>query len=153
MTEIRGGVKVTAMSTFELQTFHAGKWDVDSYFDDRELAMSEAEKLDVGGRHSGVRVLQEDFSEDSNRSRVRVIFSKMKDASGGGDDDWRVKIQREKQRASGMRGGDEGEMRGRGRRRQPKSRSNMYLVISIGIIILLAGVAAMIGLQEFAKKI
>lgn len=141
------------MSTFELQTFHAGKWDVDSYFDDRELAMSEAEKLDVGGRHSGVRVLQEDFGDDSNRSRVRVIFSKMKGSGENGDDDWRVKIQREKQRASGMRGGDDGEIRTKRRPRQQKSKSNVYLVISIAIIILLAGVAAMVGLQEFAKKI
>lgn len=139
------------MSTFELQTFHAGKWDVDSYFDDRELAMSEAERLDVSGRHSGVRVLQEDFDDDSTRSRVRVIFSKMKD-SGGGDEDWRVKVQRNSQRTSGMRGGGGGEIRARRRPNQPKSRSNLYLVISIGIVILLIGVAAMIGLQEFAKK-
>jgi hypothetical protein len=140
------------MSTFELQTFQAGKWNVDSYFDDRELAMSEAEKLDVSGRHTGVRILQEDFDEDSTRSRVRVIFSRMK---GGGnvDDDWRVKVQRQSQRTSGMRGSEDAGTRGRRHQRQPKKKSNLYLVISIAIVILLAGVAAMIGLQEFAKSL
>ena len=140
------------MSTFELQTFQTGKWAVDSYFDDRDLAMSEAEKLEVSGRHSGVRVLQEDFEGDDSKSRVRVIFSKMKGSSTN-DDDWRVKVQRKSQKASGGRGDSEGGMRSKRRPNQPKSKSNLYLVISIGIIILLAGVAAMVGLQEFAKII
>lgn len=138
------------MSTFELQTFQTGKWAVDSYFDDRDLAMSEAEKLEGSGRHSGVRVLQEDFDGDDTKSRVRVIFSKMKGSSTN-DDDWRVKVQRNSQKASVGRADSEGSMRSKRRPNQHKSKSNLYLVISIGIIILLAGVAAMVGLQEFAK--
>ena len=140
------------MSTFELQTFQAGKWAVDSYFDDRDLAMSEAEKLDVSGRHSGVRVLQEDFEGDNNRSSVRVIFSKLK-GSDNADDDWRVKIQRTSQKASADRADGARGARPRRRPQKSKSNSNLYLVISIAIVILLAGVAAMVGLQEFAKLI
>ena len=138
------------MSTFELQTFQTGKWAVDSYFDDRDLAMSEAEKLEGSGRHSGVRVLQEDFDGGDTRSSVRVIFSKMKGSSTN-DDDWRVKVQRNSQKASGARGDSEGGTRSKRRPNQPKKKSNLFLVISIGIIILLAGIAAMVGLQEFAK--
>ena len=142
------------MSTFELQTFHAGKWAVDSYFDDRDLAMSEAERLDNSPRHSGVRVLQEDFDDGSDRSTVRVIFTKVKDG-GETDGGWRGQVkkpsQKPSQKASGTRAASNG---GTKSKRQPKKQhgtSNLYWIISIAVILLLAGVAAMIGLQEFAK--
>lgn len=140
------------MSTFELQTFHAGKWAVDSYFDDRELAMSEAERLDTSGRHPGVRVLQEDFSADSNKSTVRVVFSKMKGSEDTGGD-WRGKVQQPSQKTVPGRASSEGVPKNRRRQAKPKSKSNLYLIISIAIVLLLAGVAAMVGLQEFAKFI
>ena len=64
------------MSTFEIQVYKSGNWNVDSYFDDREIALSEAERINGSGRHAGVRILQEDYNEASNETKSRVVFSK-----------------------------------------------------------------------------
>lgn len=137
------------MSSFELQTYKAGKWEIDSYYDDRELALSEAERLDIGGRHNGVRVVEENYDETSNRSSYHVVFTKMK-RIGGGADDWRSKAQRVSRR-TGVAGAHAGEARPRSRPRgAPKRRTNLYLIVILALVLLIGGVAAMIGLQEVA---
>ena len=44
------------MQAYEIQVYHNGRWEFDSYFNDRELVMSEAERMGGSGRYSGVRV-------------------------------------------------------------------------------------------------
>ena len=46
------------MRSYEIQTFKDGKWRLDSIFDDRELAILEAKKIDEGTRYAGVKVLE-----------------------------------------------------------------------------------------------
>jgi hypothetical protein len=138
------------MSSFELQTYKAGKWEIDSYYDDRELALSEAERLDVGGRHNGVRVVEENYDETSNRSSYHVVFTKMKRISGSGDD-WRSNAQRVARRNRAA-AGPSGEVRPRSRAREaPKRGANLYLIVILALVLLIGGVAAMIGLQEVAR--
>jgi hypothetical protein len=142
------------MSAFELQTYKGGKWEIDSYYDDRELALSEAERLDVGGRHGGVRVVEENYDEATNRSTYNVVFSKMKRIAGG-TDDWRTKAKRAPRtsRRSGAAGAAPGgEMHPRSRPRPaPKRNANLYIIIVLAAVLLFGGIAAMIGLQEVAK--
>ena len=42
------------MRAFEIHTYQDGKWRIDSVFDDRELAMFEARRVDEGSRYAGV---------------------------------------------------------------------------------------------------
>ena len=49
------------MRAFEIHTFREGQWKVDSVYDDRELAMHEARKVDENGRYAGVRVIEEKY--------------------------------------------------------------------------------------------
>ena len=49
------------MSTFEIQVYKNGNWNVDSYFVDRDVALSEAGRLDEAVRHLGVRVVEENY--------------------------------------------------------------------------------------------
>ena len=139
------------MSTFELQIFKSGNWSVDSYFDDRDLAMSEAEKIDGSGRHAGVRILQEDYDEPTNKSNCRVIFSKMRQTAE--NQEWRVQAQRAaRRRTAGEQGDHDGELRIRRRRpASKKSNTSLYIALAVAFVLLIAGAAAMIGLQEFAK--
>jgi hypothetical protein len=51
------------VSTFEVQIYKRGIWHVESFFDDRALVLSEAERLYETGRHAGVRVLQENYDD------------------------------------------------------------------------------------------
>lgn len=141
------------MSTFELQVYKTGIWNVDSYFDDRDLALSEAEKLDETRRHAGVRILQEDYDEGANISSCRVIFSKMRQSNDA--DSWRAQAKQAPAARPGgsVRGPVAGKSRARGNRQSTakKSKSSLYLLLGIGLIVLIAGAAAMIGLQEIAK--
>ena len=137
------------MSTFEIQVYKSGGWNVDSYFDDREIAMSEAERLNESGRHAGVRILQEDYDEASNSSKCRVVFSKtrLSDAS----QEWRVQAKRTSMAKNGAsaEGGNAPPSR---RRSLPKNSStSLYIGLVVAFMVLIAGAAAMIGLQEIAK--
>ncbi len=136
------------MSTFEIQVYKSGNWNVDSYFDDREIAMSEAERINGSGRHAGVRILQEDYDEASNKSKCRVVFSKTRQSDE--NQEWRVQAKRASMtRTSATKGGNARPSR---RRSSPK-RSNASLSIGliVAFMVLIAGAAAMIGLQEIAK--
>lgn len=135
------------MNTFELQIYKSGIWAVDSYFDDRELAMSEAEKLEKSAKHAGVRILQEDYDEGANVSNCRVIFSKMRQSDE--NQDWRVTARRTSMTRAGVNGGD---LPIRRQRPSPKkSNTSLYIGLAVAFIVLIAGAAAMIGLQEIAK--
>ena len=62
------------MKTFEIHTFRDAQWKVDSVFDDRELAVHEARKVDENGRYAGVRVIEENYDESSDHTTIRTIF-------------------------------------------------------------------------------
>jgi hypothetical protein len=62
------------LRAFEIHTFQGGKWKIDSVFDDRELAMLEAGRMDESGRYAGVRVIEEDFDELTQKTKIRTIF-------------------------------------------------------------------------------
>jgi hypothetical protein len=137
------------VSTFEIQVYKSGVWNIDSYFDDREIAMSEAERLNESGRHAGVRILQEDYDEASNRSKCRVVYSRTKHSNA------RQERRGQGKRASMNREGAstrEGNTRPSRRRPSPKNSStSLYIGFVVALMVLIAGAAAMIGLQEIAK--
>lgn len=138
------------MSTYELQVYKTGIWNVDSYFDDRDLALSEADKLDLSGKHLGVRILQEDYDEGSNISSCRVIFSKMRQS--GETEDWRATAKRSSSKAGGAHAGHGGD-RPRRRRQSPgrKKKTSLYIIFGIGLVVVIGGAIAMMGLHEIAE--
>lgn len=139
------------MSAFELQIYKAGKWEIDSYYDDRELALSEAERMDVTGRHGGVRVVEENYDESTNTSSYQVVFTKIKKLDQGRND-WRAKAQSAPRRTQGATAAPAGEPRARVRPKPaPKRTTSIYLVVVIALVLLFGGIAAMIGLQEAAR--
>ena len=60
------------LRTFEVQTFRNGQWTIDSVYDDRDLALFEAQRLTRMGRFLGVRVLEEFLGTEG--SKTRIIF-------------------------------------------------------------------------------
>ena len=62
------------MKAFEIHTFHNGRWKIDSVFDDSDLAVLEARRLNDGKAQLGVRVVEEEFDEQSRRTMARTIF-------------------------------------------------------------------------------
>jgi len=62
------------MILFEIHTFRDGKWKIDSVFDDKELAVYEAQRIEKGGRFSAVRVIQETYDEETQRTSIRTVY-------------------------------------------------------------------------------
>lgn len=61
------------MASFEVQIYERTRWKIISIFDDKELAIYEAERAVASKRHGGVRVIQELQAPD-NEVRIQVIF-------------------------------------------------------------------------------
>lgn len=62
------------MRAFEIQVYNGGRWNIDSIFDDRDLAVHEAKRMDTSGRYVGVRVVEETYDEEQDHTSTRTIF-------------------------------------------------------------------------------
>lgn len=137
------------MKAFEIHTFQGGKWKIDSIFDDRDLAMFEAQRIDSSNRYSGVRVVEEVFDESSEQTSVKTIFRggrgleqrALKDAPDAGKSGPRPAARRPAAAAGRARGG---------RRRPPPRKQKGFAgpLVVLFFVVLLGG-AALYGLQYF----
>ena len=133
------------MRAFEIHTFRDGQWKVDSVFDDRELAIHEARKVDESSRYSGVRVIEENYDEASDLTTTRTIFRGKQDATKSKSP--RPTTRKAANRAA-HRGGGERSRNGKSRPRPKKKKSSGVLVpVLILMLLLIAGVAVMFGLH------
>ena len=114
----------------------------------RELALFEARRVDEGSRYSGVRVIEENYDEASDLTTTRTIFR-------GGTADRLEKAQMKKKagsaRVAARRGGGGGET---GKKRQAKKNqktSNPLIPVLILSVLVIAGLAALFGLQELSQ--
>jgi hypothetical protein len=62
------------MVAFELQTYQGGTWKIDSMFDDRDLAVMEAQRLGKSDRYSAVRLIEEVYNPETQNTTTRTIF-------------------------------------------------------------------------------
>ena len=107
------------MDTYELQVYQNGGWQFDSYYDSKNIVLSEAERIDATGRYLGVRVLEEKFDEERQKSSYSTIFSRLKkDAQIGSPQPQAIRAD------SGVSGG---KAKGSGHRPAPGRRSKKNL--------------------------
>jgi hypothetical protein len=66
------------MILFEIHIFRDGAWKVDSVFDDRELAVYEAQRIEHTGRMPAVRVIEEIYDEATQRTKTRTVYRSSK---------------------------------------------------------------------------
>jgi hypothetical protein len=66
------------MILFEIHIFRDQAWKVDSVFDDRELAVYEAQRIEKTGRYPGVRVIEELYDEATERTKTRTVYRSSK---------------------------------------------------------------------------
>ena len=135
------------MKAFEIYTFRGGNWKIDSVFDDKDLALFEAKRMDSSNRFPSVRVVEEIFDEVSSQTSTRTIFR------GGSDAEQSYRapkkaapaINKARPRAAGA------ERSPTGRRRKPaKKKSGFSGPFLILLLVVVFGFAAMFGLQFFA---
>jgi len=66
------------MVVFEIHTFREGVWKIDSVFDDKELAVVEAQRMERAGRYSAIRVVEESFDEATEKGNTRTVYRSTK---------------------------------------------------------------------------
>ncbi len=140
------------MRAFEIHTFHNGKWKIDSVFDDRDIALFEASRMESGSRFAAVRVVEESFDEDSQECSTRTIYT--------GANDVQTKPAPNNKPRQGSRPGASAKGRGREPNRRKRAKINkkkqkkgIGFSIMILALALFGGVAAIVGLRLLAEFI
>ena len=134
--------------SFELQTYVGGTWKIDSVYDDRQLAVYEAQRLQAGGRYSAVRVVEERFDHDSGRITSKTVFRASKTEAPNAEALERQKAaRREVQEARRAAGVGEFKKRGRPAAQPRQSAPSAVTLTLIFAAVMIAGVGAIIGLR------
>ncbi len=60
--------------SYELYSLREGHWSLDSVYDDRGLALNEARYLLKRRHEKGVKVIKENYDDETNRSIPATIF-------------------------------------------------------------------------------
>ena len=137
-------------NTYELQVFQNGGWQFDSYYDNKDLVLSEAERIDAGGRYLGVRVLVEKFNEERQSSSFATIFSRLKkndEICGSASPGARAGGAAFDAGAKSSRGARTGA------RKSKKSGSNVTWILMGGIGLVVFGIGVILALRNFAESI
>jgi len=136
------------MSAYELQVYQNGGWQFDSYFDNRELVLSEAERLDAAKRYLGVRVLEEIYNEEKQSSSYKTIFSRLRrnEEVGGGKGRSASASRTSAPPGAGMYA----SRRGGGRPAPAKSSGSIVWPLIGGIFLVVIGVVMVYILREFS---
>tara|TARA_R110000787_G_scaffold36145_37_gene92536 strand:- start:3482 stop:3907 length:426 start_codon:yes stop_codon:yes gene_type:complete len=137
------------MKAFEIQTYQDGKWRINSIFDDRELALFEARRVDESSRYSAVRVIEELFDETSSKTSTKTIFrgGRAADPRTAREPDAKKKtaVKRTARGAANRSGA-----RRPGVRRPPaQKKTSMAGPVVLLLLVIVLGGAAMFGLQYF----
>lgn len=69
---------MATLIAYEVHTHEHGSWQIASMFDDKELALIEARRIEEGLRHRETRVVEETHDEESGRTKSKVIYSSPK---------------------------------------------------------------------------
>jgi hypothetical protein len=140
------------MHSYEIQLFKRGKWEFDSYFDDREAAMFDADRLAADLRIQGVRVLKENYDQKSNVATCDVIFTRLRKESGPGDRRKSVK-KTARSNSKATSSPDAARRPARQKKVQKKSGSPVKALVAFALIVLVGGVVTLLGLGGFLSFI
>lgn len=133
---------------FEIHTYQGGKWKIDSVFDDRDLAMFEAQRMDGSGRFSAVRVVEEVFSEKTQETKTRTIFRGSKiDGANNAELEKSKTARQNAPQPRKKRPAEAGPRKRPPPRRAPKRKSSAMRLIAITLMIVIVAGAALVGLQ------
>ena len=135
------------MKAFEIHTYQSGKWKIDSVFDDRDLAMFEAQRMDSSGRCTGIRVVEEIYLESTRETKTRTIYRGSKIAEANAAQLRKSKENRiNKGQALKKRKTDPVQRRKTAQKRKRKKKASPVRLIMIMIMITAMAAGAMYGL-------
>ncbi|HER25541.1 MAG TPA: hypothetical protein ENI69_00365 [Rhodospirillales bacterium] len=126
--------------SFEIYSFKNGNWMLDSVHDDKNMAIHQSRMLISSPHHIAVRVIEESYDDDADRSFSKIIYKEQK----GKEENKPKKQVSKKKKGSGSAGTVKKKKK---KKKGSFSSSMIILVISVGGIGigLLALVAVMIA--------
>lgn len=135
------------MQSFELQTLDRGKWRTDSVYDDRTLAITQAERVNEGRRYVGIRVVEEIYDEATNMTKCRTLFR-----GGTGTTDGPSKPEAATKPKSAMSRTGRGREPVGSRRVEPKAKKSGFLgPVMMLLVVSLVGAVAFFGLEHLSS--
>jgi hypothetical protein len=138
-----------------VQTYRNSKWSVDSVFDDHQLAVFEARRMDESGRFGGVRVVEEIWDPNTNRTSTRTVFRDSKYHKVNQEILERSRAGRQQVTESKQRRVDRTQgysiTRAREKRDRIRKKSNPIRLLVITIAILGAAMAAGLFLDRIER--
>lgn len=139
------------MKAFEIHTYQGGKWKIDSVFDDRDLALFEAQRMDGSGRYSGVRVVEEVFVEQTQETKTRTIYRGTKvEAANAAELQRSIQVRQQASGAPQKKQIDPAQRKRAAQKRVVKKKANPARLVTITVVLLIVAAAALAGLH-FAK--
>ncbi|MEQ8640678.1 MAG: hypothetical protein RIE31_08755 [Alphaproteobacteria bacterium] len=135
---------------YEIQIYTSGAWKIDSVFDDRELAVAEAQRLERSRRYPAVRVMEEQFSDAEQVSRTRTVYR-----GSGVDRSNRRAVQRQVKNKQEIEAEKAQVDANRDARTNPPPRRKSATTITVWAmlkfaLIATAGIAAVIAIRWFS---
>lgn len=141
------------MRAFEIHTFQKGRWKIDSIFDDKELAVFEAKRMDTSGRYAGVRVVEEVFNEHETKTKIRTIFRGSRLAQANEAElRQKAEVRRQAERNRRDRTAKRAETRRDQQLRDQQRKSDPIRLIGIFSMLVLVGLGALFGLQYLQQN-
>jgi hypothetical protein len=139
-----------ATRTFEIHIFQGGRWKIDSVFDDRELALFEAQRMDGSGRYSGVRVVEESVHGRTRKALSRTIF-RGNNVTRANENDLEARQEAEIERR--RKAARDAERRRIQQRESRKNEANPYRLISIFLLLVSIGFGALYALEKLRQAL
>ncbi len=139
--------------TYELCVFYDGQWKVDSLYDDREIALYEAQRVLARSHCTGVRIAEERFRESTATYETRTIFRKTR-VDGSNDDG----LERERKsrrdaeartRAAELQNANSYNETAGPVSVQTSIEYGLIFRVLLGAVIILAGIGAILALRSF----
>ncbi len=139
---------MTQLVGYELHTYLGGAWKIDSVFDDREIAIFEAQRVHDSGRFSAVRVVEERFDPATDKTRTKTVFRAAKADDQNAESLERQKAARREVQQARRSGAAAGFKPGSRAPAQAVSEGPgaVALVLILGGIVL-AGIGVIVGLN------
>ncbi len=133
---------------YEVQIYEGGDWQIASMFNERELALMEARRIEEGMRRKETRVVEEIHDEDSGRTRSKVIYTTPKLRS---QDSPPAPAKAPAKTPADKPRSNSGQTSRRSQRRAPaaavKSEPNLMIMLLTFVLIISLGIAGIVGLR------
>lgn len=135
------------LRSFEIQLYGSGEWKINSVFDDSELACFEARRMFSSGLYSGIRVVEDEYDDDTGATKTKTIFNTNK-----------VKRHNAKavtERSAVLKDAMADRRKRTATRAQKKKKKSIGMMQILLLLFALAGgaIGAMIGLQILQRML